>query len=861
MTAAAPPVAIEPSSTQTPSSSKYHHYYPTSTAATTTTNNNNNSNHHQYQNQQQQQQSSSSPSGTPRRSTTATGSSKNANILGSYFMMQTIGEGEFAKVKLAVHRTAPHREVAIKLIRKDNLDTFEKRSKVEREILALRSVSHPNIVRMVDLLDTDRYIGIVMEYASGGELFDYILAHKYLREKDACRLFAQLMSGVAHLHARRIVHRDLKLENLLLDKQRNIIITDFGFANQFGEDGGVTAAMHLMSTSCGSPCYAAPELVLSEGMYVGTAADIWSCGVILYAMLAGFLPYDDDPTNPDSENISQLYQYIMTTPLVYPDHIPEQAKLLLQRILVPDPAKRAGVKEISEHQWLKPHAAMLANQKLICENFFPPVTMPSASAAGSRATSAVSTPAVSPIAKPAPAVVTASQPVMPLPMSSSHAQSQSVTATGSSRSEYATATAAAISSSSVSSSQPTTTHSGHGASRREQSQSRPGQQQPSQNRFSIYGVVGSGMVLDLFRRGTSGVKQLASPSTEAAPNITITTEDSAAQLTAPYSPRPPSTVTQAVSIRQPLAVEPISDADDHRMAQRLLKIHTGPIDNSALTSLPPRKAFALVRQQVLDMGLVIVKERDFKIKVVRPIKPVLPSSSSAAQLNGGTPVGCDYLYGPDKQDSGGQVVFVIELHAIKYLPEMYVVSLTRRKGQLSSYKYLYDTFLAKLDIRSQGPLLPCKSSAAAAAATASSAIATQSNISGVLGASSDAASAFNVPMSPQMQSPPAITTSISNNTRERRHEQHASAASSPQPQPRHPSGRAGAISPIPSGSGRTAGNSASRQRPATTMFSPSDLILLSNQHQGQVQQQYPYYNGGTIKRNSMMAPQMVSQYA
>lgn len=205
---------------------------------------------------------------------------------------------------------------------------------------------------------------------AGGELFEYILARRYLKEKDAKRLFAQLISGVRYMHEKHIVHRDLKLvgslpfsesvdeftqltyfskkENLLLDRHRNVIITDFGFANQFA-----AAKDDLMATSCGSPCYAAPELVVSDGLYVGSAVDIWSCGVILYAMLCGYLPFDDDPANPDGENINLLYRYILNTPLMFPSHIGSEARDLLRIMLVPDPQKRCSIQDIMKHRWLK----------------------------------------------------------------------------------------------------------------------------------------------------------------------------------------------------------------------------------------------------------------------------------------------------------------------------------------------------------------------------------------------------------------------------------------------------------------------------------------------------------------------------
>lgn len=232
-------------------------------------------------------------------------------------------------------------------------------------------VRHPNIVRLYDVIETDKYIGIVLEYASGenppmaisrclrfavadsslclvgGELFDHILAHRYLKERDATRLFAQLISGVSYLHAKGVVHRDLKLENLLLDRNRNVIITDFGFANRFND-----ARVDLMATSCGSPCYAAPELVVQDGKYVGTAVDVWSCGVILYAMLAGYLPYDDDPNNPEGDNINLLYKYILNTPLVFPDWITDEPRDLLRMMLVADPEQRCTTRDVTLHPWL-----------------------------------------------------------------------------------------------------------------------------------------------------------------------------------------------------------------------------------------------------------------------------------------------------------------------------------------------------------------------------------------------------------------------------------------------------------------------------------------------------------------------------
>jgi len=226
---------------------------------------------------------------------------------GEYILGQTLGEGEFGKVKMGWKRDGST-QVAIKLIRRETLGSNPNRlPKIYREIAILRELEHPNIVRLHEMVETERHIGIILEYASGGELFDYILQHRYLKDGAARRLFAQLISGVGYLHKKGIVHRDLKLENLLLDRNRNIIITDFGFANTFNSADELTDEIEfglgnkdfvkrlgldvtddlghrrgdLMQTSCGSPCYAAPELVVTDSLYTGRKVDVWSCGVIL----------------------------------------------------------------------------------------------------------------------------------------------------------------------------------------------------------------------------------------------------------------------------------------------------------------------------------------------------------------------------------------------------------------------------------------------------------------------------------------------------------------------------------------------------------------------------------------------------
>ncbi|CCK72240.1 uncharacterized protein KNAG_0J01590 [Huiozyma naganishii CBS 8797] len=283
---------------------------------------------------------------------------------GPYLIGSTLGQGGFGKVKMGW--TTPMgnkgiydvpKQVAIKLIKRDSISNDKsKEVKIYREINALKQLHHPNIVKLEEVLQNSKYIGIVLEYASGGEFYKYIQKRRVLKEHVACRLFAQLISGVHYIHSKGLVHRDLKLENLLLDKHENLIITDFGFVNEYFSQN------ELMTTSCGSPCYAAPELVISTQPYQGRRADLWSCGIILFAMLAGYLPWDDDKDNPDGEDIAKLYYYITHTALKFPEYITPIPRDLLRRILVADPRRRVTLREIQGHQWLKKHAQFLSIQ-------------------------------------------------------------------------------------------------------------------------------------------------------------------------------------------------------------------------------------------------------------------------------------------------------------------------------------------------------------------------------------------------------------------------------------------------------------------------------------------------------------------
>eukprot|EP00124_Ichthyophonus_hoferi_P002027 Ihof_evm11s124 gene=Ihof_evmTU11s124 len=218
------------------------------------------------------------------------------NILGHYCIGRTLGEGTYGKVKLG-HDLRTDKNVAIKFIKRESIKTEKHRTRINREIRALKLLDHPNIIKVYDIFETEQEIIIAMEFASGGELFDYIVAHKQVKEREARKFFRQIVSAIDYCHASSIIHRDLKPENLLLDENKNIKIIDFGFSNTYKPNS-------LLDTFCGSPFYAAPEMVGGR-KYLGPEVDMWSIGVILYTLLCGCLPFDDT-------NVRTLYDKIQS---------------------------------------------------------------------------------------------------------------------------------------------------------------------------------------------------------------------------------------------------------------------------------------------------------------------------------------------------------------------------------------------------------------------------------------------------------------------------------------------------------------------------------------------------------------------
>ncbi|GLT56299.1 hypothetical protein SLA2020_293480 [Shorea laevis] len=260
-------------------------------------------------------------------------------ILPNYKLGKTLGIGSFGKVKIAEHALTGHK-VAIKVLNRRKIKNMEMEEKVRREIKILRLFMHPHIIRLYEVIETSSDIYVVMEYVKSGELFDYIVEKGRLQEDEARNFFQQIISGVEYCHRNMVVHRDLKPENLLLDSKCNVKIADFGLSNIM-RDG------HFLKTSCGSPNYAAPE-VISGKLYAGPEVDVWSCGVILYALLCGTLPFDD-------ENIPNLFKKIKGGIYTLPSHLSPGARDLIPRMLVVDPMKRVTIPEIRQHPWFQAH--------------------------------------------------------------------------------------------------------------------------------------------------------------------------------------------------------------------------------------------------------------------------------------------------------------------------------------------------------------------------------------------------------------------------------------------------------------------------------------------------------------------------
>ncbi|KAI8813953.1 kinase-like domain-containing protein, partial [Cladochytrium replicatum] len=280
--------------------------------------------------------SSSTREGSLARSNSPNGSQNRlALYLDRYTVTKVLGEGSYGKVKLAIDSHTGEK-VALKVFQKATVKKLVHITRIKREVYVMRLLHHPNITKLYDVVETEKEIVLSMEYVNGGELFDYIVAQRRVKEKTARRFFRQIVSALDYCHKSSIIHRDLKPENLLLDQERNIRIIDFGFVNLFDHDD-------VMKTFCGSPYYASPEMIGSKN-YVGPEVDIWSLGVILFALLAGHLPFRD-------QNTVELYRKIATGTYECPDYFSKESRDLIARMLDVDPLRRASIEEIKMHPW------------------------------------------------------------------------------------------------------------------------------------------------------------------------------------------------------------------------------------------------------------------------------------------------------------------------------------------------------------------------------------------------------------------------------------------------------------------------------------------------------------------------------
>ncbi|XP_018111977.1 microtubule affinity regulating kinase 2 L homeolog isoform X3 [Xenopus laevis] len=284
------------------------------------------------------QKTSSSGSSKPNmlrcRTSIATTADEQPHI-GNYRLLKTIGKGNFAKVKLARH-VLTGKEVAVKIIDKTQLNSSSLQ-KLFREVRIMKVLNHPNIVKLFEVIETEKTLYLIMEYASGGEVFDYLVAHGRMKEKEARAKFRQIVSAVQYCHQKLIVHRDLKAENLLLDSDMNIKIADFGFSNEF-------TFGNKLDTFCGSPPYAAPELFQGK-KYDGPEVDVWSLGVILYTLVSGSLPFD-------GQNLKELRERVLRGKYRIPFYMSTDCENLLKKFLILNPSKRGTLEQIMRDRWM-----------------------------------------------------------------------------------------------------------------------------------------------------------------------------------------------------------------------------------------------------------------------------------------------------------------------------------------------------------------------------------------------------------------------------------------------------------------------------------------------------------------------------
>jgi len=262
--------------------------------------------------------------------------------IGDYIIKKTLGQGTFGKVKLGIY-IPTNEKYAIKILEKSRIREKDDEIRVKREFQMLQVFNNINVILVAEIFETiDSYYS-VMEYCEGGELFNYIVKKRRLSEDESAFFYYQIIKGLEYIHSLGIVHRDLKPENLLLTKSHILKIIDFGLSNYFNEEN--IKNKKLLSTPCGSPCYASPEMVAGK-KYNGFKIDVWSTGIILYAMLCGYLPFEDKDND-------LLFKKILECKLEFPHHLTHNSRDLIRRILVTNPDKRITIPEIKKHEFYR----------------------------------------------------------------------------------------------------------------------------------------------------------------------------------------------------------------------------------------------------------------------------------------------------------------------------------------------------------------------------------------------------------------------------------------------------------------------------------------------------------------------------
>ena len=261
------------------------------------------------------------------------------NDISQYQIKGKIGEGMFGKVKLGIHLLTKEK-VAIKIFDKGKIKNEKEVEYIEREISILKKLNHYNTIKLYNIIQNENFIFLIQEYVPNGELLHFLEnpENMNLTENHICKIYQQIISGIEYLHDIGIAHRDLKLENILLNRDKNIKIIDFGLSNKYNKENG-----ELLQSSCGSPCYAAPEMI--KGIqYHGLDTDIWSSGILLYLMLCKSFPFND-------KNNSKLYQKILSGKFNLPNYLSNEAKDLLSKLLKVNPIERIKLDEIKKHPW------------------------------------------------------------------------------------------------------------------------------------------------------------------------------------------------------------------------------------------------------------------------------------------------------------------------------------------------------------------------------------------------------------------------------------------------------------------------------------------------------------------------------